>query len=89
MSKIDFLTNNNYKVLKTISDNTVLLMGTKYCPLSQSEIASIVGINRIACGNIINDLREEGFINDEKSGSKKYVLTDEANKILKILEKIN
>lgn len=89
MSKLDVLTNNNYKVLKTISDNTVLLMGTKYCPLSQSEIASIVGINRIACGNIINELRANNLIDNKESGSKKYILTDDANKILKILEKIN
>ncbi len=86
MSKINFLLNENYTILKIILDNTVTLMGEKYCPLSQTDIAGIAKINRITCGNIIAKLKEEGFLLKE-TGSKKYILTKDAIKILKLIEK--
>lgn len=87
MSKINILLNENYTVLKIIHDNTVLLMGQKYCPLSQTDIASIANINRITCGNIINKLKNENLL-EKETGSKKYILTKDAIKILKMLEKL-
>ena len=57
MSKINVLLNENYTILKIIEDNTVTLMGSKYCPLSQTDIASIAKMNRITCGNIIARLK--------------------------------
>ena len=87
MSKINVLLNENYTILKIIEDNTVTLMGSKYCPLSQTDIASIAKMNRITCGNIIARLKEEGFL-EKETGSKKYILTKDAIKILKTIEKI-
>ena len=87
MSKINVLLNENYTILKIIEDNTVTLMGLKYCPLSQTDIASIAKMNRITCGNIIARLKEEGFL-EKETGSKKYILTKDAIKILKTIEKI-
>lgn len=87
MSKINVLLNENYTILKIIEDNTVTLMGSKYCPLSQTDIASIAKMNRITCGNIIARLKEEGFL-EKETGSKKYILTKDAVKILKTIEKI-
>ncbi len=89
MSKLSILVNDNYTVLKVIADNTVTLMGTKYCPLSQTEIAALSNINRVTCGNIINKLKTENLLKNEPKSSKHLCLTDEANKILKILEKID
>ena len=88
MSKLDFLLNDNYKILNIIQENTVELMDTKYCPLSQEQIASIAGINRITCGNIINKLKDEDLVDKNLSANKHYILTEDALSILKKLNKI-
>lgn len=88
MSSISLFLNEYYTILKIIKDNTVSLAGDKYCPLSQSEISDISNINRTTCTNIINKLKEENFLDKEKSSNRKYYLTDKSITFIKKIEKM-
>lgn len=83
---ISILLNDNYKVLSTIYNSYIEIMGEKCCPLSQEEIAKLCSLTRPTITNIINKLKKEHFIEKNLKEKKRYKLTPKAIEILNIIE---
>ena len=67
---------NHYRVLAAIYNHTVTIGGETYCPLRQKEIATELGLSRIAVNKIFLELCEIGYLCKLARG--KWKLTDEA-----------
>lgn len=78
--------NNNFRVLKIIADNQANFQGEMFCPLSQEEISSLSGINRVTVNGAINLMKKEGFILNV-SKSRHYQLSESGNKFYRIISK--
>ena len=83
---INELLNDSYKVLKILYDNQVTINNETYCPLSQEAISKELGVTRVTIGNIMKRLKDKNLIIVE--GSRKYILTNEAIKTIKKIQKI-
>ncbi len=82
-----FLTNNYYKVLETIYDNSVTIDGITYCPLTQIELSKIVGVSRNTMIPTIKTLCDKGLLVCVNN-SKKYMLSDCAYNLIKKMKKL-
>ena len=90
MSKvIESLTNNNYRVLKFLSDNQVELNGIKFIAITQIEIAQELGLSKVTVNSIMRDLQEKKLVCPFENRRGKYCLSDKAEIIIKSIEQIN
>lgn len=88
-SIIDKMTNNAYKVLKYMHSCQIKLPdGTKYIPLSQAEMAPLVGVSIITMNKIFKQLRNDNLLLPIEGKRGKYELTDKAIIIIKDMEKL-
>ena len=83
-----FLTNDYYKTLDVIYSNQITVDNESFCPLSQAEIAKLVGLSRNTVGIYIKELKERELIAYIEGTTKKYILTDKAKEIIKKIRKI-
>lgn len=83
---INIFLNNNFKILKIIADNQANFQGELFCPLSQEEISSLSGINRVTVNGAINIMKKEGFILDV-SKSRHYQLSEMGARFYKNISK--
>ena len=67
---------NHYRVLTAIYNHTITIGDESYCPLRQKEIATELGLSRIAVNKIFLELCEIGYL--RKLARGKWKLTDEA-----------
>ena len=86
---IETITNNNYRVLKLLSDNQVQLDGSTFIPLTQAEIAQKLNLSKVTINNIFKDLQEKKLVYQFEGRNGKYCLTDTARDIVKGIEKLN
>lgn len=82
----DMFTTNEYKVLQKIYDNSYMISGRLYCPLSQMDVANDIGLSRAAINRIFSRLQESGDI--KALGRSKWQLSDEAANMIKMTEKL-
>ena len=89
MSKvIESLTNNNYRVLKLLSDNQVELNGVKFTALTQVEIAEQLGLSKVTVNAIMKDLQEKDLVCPFENRRGRYRLTDKSTTIIEDMEKL-
>lgn len=81
-----FLINNYGKTLEAIYDNQVTIKNETYCPLTQVELAKLIGVSRNTMVVIIKKLYETELLK-EINNSKKYILTNKGNEVIKLLKK--
>ncbi len=67
---------NHYRVLTAIYNHTITIGDESYCPLRQKEIATELGLSRIAVNKIFLELCQIGYLCKLARG--KWKLTDEA-----------
>lgn len=85
---IESLTNNNYRVLKLLSDNQVVLNGVKFTALTQVEIAEQLVLSKVTVNAIMKDLQEKDLVCPFEKRRGRYSLTDKATTIIKYMEKL-
>lgn len=86
---IDKMTNNTYKILKYMYSCQIELPdGTKYIPLSQVEMASLIGVSTITINKLFRQLRTHDLLLPVEGKRGKYELTDKAIIIMKDMEKL-
>ena len=62
-SIIDKMTSNAYKVLKYMYSCQIELPdGTKYVPLSQVEMAPLIGVSTITINKLFKQLRDDNLL---------------------------
>ena len=74
MFNLEYLANDNYKVLKFLYDNQIQVKDEYYIVLSQQEIADMVQFSKLKTNGIIQELREKGFIANYENKRRKYVI---------------
>lgn len=82
---LQYFANDNYKILKILSDNTVMILDDLIVPLSQQQIADIAHFSKVKTNQILNDLITKGFVETFEGKRAKYRLTDLGNKVIKLL----
>lgn len=88
-SIIDKMTSNAYRVLKYMYSCQIELSdGTKYIPLSQVEMASLIGVSTITINKLFKQLRDDNLLIPIKGKRAKYELTEKAIIIIKGMEKL-
>ena len=88
-SIIDKMTSNAYKVLKYMySCQIELTDGTKYVPLSQVEMAPLIGVSTITINKLFKQLRDDKLLLPIEGKRGKYELTEKAIIIIKDMEKL-
>ena len=85
---IESLLNNNYRVLKLLSDNQVELNGVKFTAITQIEIAEHLGLSKVTVNAIMKDLQEKDLVKPFENRRGRYRLTDKATTIIEDMEKL-
>ena len=86
MSKIDYFTNENFKILNYLydqrnSDNIV--------SITQQEIADELNLSRATINKMINDLTQNGYLKRIESKMARYVMSQEAIDFVKVVRTAN
>lgn len=79
---------NYYRVLEIFYDHRVVVNEINYCAVTQSEIAKILGHDRMTISPIVKKLQEDGLIVKTPSKSKQYIISDDAIKLVKSIKKL-
>lgn len=88
-SIIDKMTSNAYKVLKYMYSCQIELPdGTKYIPLSQVEMAPLIGVSTITMNKLFKQLRDDNLLLPIEGKRGKYELTDKAIIIIRDMKKL-
>lgn len=86
MSKvIESITNNNYRVLKLLSDSQVELNGVKFTALTQAEMAEQLGLSKVTVNFIMKELQDNDLVRPFENRRGRYVLTDTSRNIIKTI----
>lgn len=86
---IDKFTSSTYKILKQIYDCLMRLPdGTLYIPISQAELARIVGVSSITMNKYFKQFQEDGVIATYGDVKGKYQLTDKGIIIINKIERL-
>ena len=89
-SLLDKFTSSTYKVLKQIYDCQMKLPdGTSYIPISQAELARIIGVSTITMNKYFKQFQEDGIIKSYGETKGKYQLTVIGIAIIKRIEELN
>lgn len=89
-SLLDKFTSSTYKVLKQIYDCQMMLPdGTAYIPISQAELARIIGVSKITMNKYFKQFQKDGIIQSYGETKGKYQLTDSGIAIIKRIEELN
>ena len=84
---MSFFTNEKYKILACMQERQIDVMGRKYVPLSQRQIAEITEISYKTVNNAIKELKDKGYVSWQGTTRGKYSLTDKAISALGVLQK--
>lgn len=86
MNKIEFFTNDRYFVLNTLYEHQIEINNVEICPITQQEIADGLGCSKAKINMVLNELIDNGYVQIYNNTKGRYVLTDEAKKIMKKLK---
>lgn len=87
---LDLLLTDYYKILRVLYENQVKINNNeKFVPLTQIEIAEIMGVSKITMNSMFKELQRQNLIYRYKGRRGRYCLTDKAQVILEEIIKIN
>lgn len=75
--------NNKLQVLKLISNNRRTVYGETYCPMSQTDMAGILGMSHQSIHYAIKNLINAGLLAPRQHAVRKYVITDKGRELVK------
>ena len=86
MNKIEFFINDRYLVLKILYEHQIEINNAEICPITQQVIADSLGCSKAKVNMILNELIDNGYVQIYKNTKGRYVLTEDAKKIMKKLK---
>ena len=86
MPKLTDFSNDLYLVLKTLYTHQVKVGDDIYVPLTQQEIADIMGISRVKLNHLLNDLIDGNYVQMHQGIRGKYHLTSRGLCVVQIFE---
>lgn len=86
MSRIDYFTNENFKLLDYLYDS---LNNENIVSITQQEIADRFNISRPKVNRMIADLTENGYLKRIESKMARYVMSQEAIDFVKGVRAVN
>ncbi len=86
MNKLEFFTNDRYLVLKTLYEHQIEINNIEICPITQQEIADALGCSKAKVNMVLNELIDNGYVQIYNNTKGRYVLMDEAKKIMKVFK---
>lgn len=86
MSRIDYFTNENFKLLDYLYDS---LNNENIVSITQQEIADKFNISRPKVNRMIADLTENGYLKRIESKMARYVMSQEAIDFVKGVRAVN
>ena len=86
MNKIEFFTNDRYLVLKTLYEHQIEINNAEICAITQQEIADALGCSKAKVNMVLNELIDNGYVQIYKNTKGRYVLTEDAKKIMKVFK---
>lgn len=84
---IEMFMNDNFKVLRLMQNNIILINKAHICPMTQQEIAESLGFSLMKVNAIMITLRNGKYIDRYKNSRGRYVITTKGKKVLSIIEK--
>lgn len=84
--KLTEFANDLYFVLQTLYTHQVKVGDDTYVPLTQQEIADIIGISRVKLNHLLNELIEKGYVQMHHGMRGKYLLTSRGLSVVEIFE---
>lgn len=75
MSKLDYFTNDSFKILNYLYDQR---NGDNIASITQQELADMFGISRVTVNKLIGDLTQNGYLKRCESKLARYQLSQEA-----------
>lgn len=85
MGKIDVFLNDKFKVLKTLYEHQIDINGVMLCPVTQQELADIIGCSKAKVNLTLNELAEMQYVQMYNNTKGRYILSEEAIKVIKKL----
>lgn len=82
--KLEFFTNDKYKVLKTLYDHQIEVNNKCFSPLTQQDIADSLHFSRMKANKIMQELKAQGYTKAFKNIKGRYELTDKAKEAIQI-----
>lgn len=92
MSKdiLDLLLTDYYKILRVLYENQVNISNNeKFVPLTQIEVAQIIGVSKITMNSMFKELQRNKLIYPYRGKKGIYCLSKNAEQIMKEIMKIN
>lgn len=86
---LEFFANDRYNLLKMLLDNQVKVKNDFYVPLSQQEIADMIQFSKLKTNRLLNELKDNGFIDYFNGKRGKYIITEKGHKVLQLMQKMN
>ena len=75
MSKLDYFTNDSFKILNYLYDHR---NGENITSVTQQELADLFGLSRVTVNKLIGDLAAKNYIKKCESKMARYQLSQEA-----------
>ena len=77
--------NDKFMVLEELYKHQMDINGVMLCPVTQQELADIVGCSKAKINPILNELMEKKLVEMYNNTKGRYTLSDDAIKIIKKL----
>ena len=85
MEKVEYFLNDKFMVLKILYEHQMDINGIMICPITQQELANMSGFSKAKINCILNELMRRQYVQMYNNTKGRYVLLDEAIKIIKKL----
>lgn len=86
MNKIEFFANDRYLVLKILYEHQIEINNAEICPITQQEIVDDLGCSKAKVNIVLNELNDNGYAQIYNNTKGRYVLTEDAKRIMKKLK---
>lgn len=84
---IELFVNDNYRILKFLYDNQIVILNKKVIPLTQIEIANELNFSKMKVNAVFLTMQEQELI--KREGKGKYSLTEKAEHVVNCIEQID
>lgn len=84
----DKVTTDYYKTLEILYLNQTTIGNRVFVPLTQAEVAEILGVHKMTINAIFRELKEDGLVIQAEGKKRTYFLTENAIDICKRLMRV-
>ena len=77
--------NDKFMVLEELYKHQIDINGVMLCPITQQELANIIGCSKAKINSILNELMGKKLVEMYNNTKGRYILSDDAIKIIKKL----